>query len=129
MDAGQCAGIFAERPTEWIAVSNPRARVHVHVSTIMQYLCMCTCSHVNAHVCVTCRYAAVHVNRPSGISQAAAIAVNRTQGVNRRHINSLIGFELPCSTMDRCSPCSDMIMVKNYWKNILFVKIHELKTC
>ena len=29
----------------------------------------------------TCRYAAIHLNRPSGISQAAAIAVNRTQGV------------------------------------------------
>ena len=26
-------------------------------------------------------YAAIHVNRPSGISHAAAIAVNRTQGV------------------------------------------------
>ena len=25
-------------------------------------------------------YAAIHVNRPSGISQAAAIAVNRTKG-------------------------------------------------
>ena len=29
----------------------------------------------------TCRYAAIHVNRPSGISQATAIAVNRTKGV------------------------------------------------
>ena len=29
----------------------------------------------------TGRYAVIHVNRPSGISQAAAIAVNRTQGV------------------------------------------------
>ena len=29
----------------------------------------------------TCRYAATHANRPSGISQAAAIAVNRTQGI------------------------------------------------
>ena len=26
-------------------------------------------------------YAAIHVNRPSGISQAVAIAINRTQGV------------------------------------------------
>ena len=25
MDIGRCAGIFAERPTEWIAVSNPSA--------------------------------------------------------------------------------------------------------
>ena len=29
----------------------------------------------------TCRYAAIRVNRPSGNSQAVAIAVNRTQGV------------------------------------------------
>ena len=29
----------------------------------------------------TCQYAAIHINRPSGISQAAAIAANRTQGV------------------------------------------------
>ena len=33
----------------------------------------------------TCRYAAMQVNRPSGISQAVAIAVNRTQGVNRTY--------------------------------------------
>ena len=32
------------------------------------------------HLC-TCRYAAIRVNQPSGISQAAAIAVNRTEGV------------------------------------------------
>ena len=32
----------------------------------------------------TCRYVAIHVNRPSGISQAAATAVNRTQGVNKK---------------------------------------------
>ena len=31
----------------------------------------------------TRRYAAVHVNRPSGISQAAAITVNCAQGVKR----------------------------------------------
>ena len=29
----------------------------------------------------TCRYAAIHINRASGISQAEAIAVNRTQGI------------------------------------------------
>ena len=29
----------------------------------------------------TCQYAAIHVNQPSGISQAAAIAVNHTKGV------------------------------------------------
>ena len=27
MDAGRFAGIFAERPTEWIAVSNPGAGI------------------------------------------------------------------------------------------------------
>ena len=61
--------------------------VHVHVSTIMQYLCIvhvyvCTRMH-DAAIRVylrTCRYAATHVNRPSGVSQAAAITVNLTQG-------------------------------------------------
>ena len=57
---------------------------------------MCTCTHVHAHVHMymhtyalcgytrhlhTCRYAAILVNRPSGISQAAAFAVNRMKGV------------------------------------------------
>ena len=66
-------------------------RVHVHVSTIMQYLCIV---HVHVHMYMythtyalcgytrhlrTCRYVAIHVNRPSGISEAAAISVNRTQ--------------------------------------------------
>ena len=58
---------FAERPTEWIGVSNPSAgkqilhlRVHVLVSTIMQYLCivhvyMFTCKYARMH------YAAIHV--------------------------------------------------------------------
>ena len=67
--------------------------VHVHVSTIMQYLCIvhvymytCKCVHYTAihitciHVC-TCRNVAIHINRPSGISQAAAIAISRTKGV------------------------------------------------
>ena len=35
----------------------------------------------------TCRHAAIHVNRPSGISQAVAIAVNRTQGVKGSSYN------------------------------------------
>ena len=38
------------------------------------------CSYT--HHLRTCGYAAIHVNRPSGISQAAAIAVNRIKGVN-----------------------------------------------
>ena len=55
----------------------------------------CTCTNVHAYTYApcgyapcgytrhlrTCRYEAIHVNRPSGISQAAAIAVNRTQAV------------------------------------------------
>ena len=81
MDAGRCAGIFAERPTEWIAVSNPsagnqrflRLRVHVHVSTIMHYLCIvpvymytwCKCAYTR-HL-RTCRYAATHVKRTKGV--------------------------------------------------------------
>ena len=77
MDAVRCGGIFAQRPTEWIAVSNPGAgkqilqlRVHVHVSTIMQYLCIvhvhmymhtyALCGYTR-HLC-TCRYAAILVN-------------------------------------------------------------------
>ena len=60
----------------------------------MQYLCtahvyMYMCTHVHAHVCsmrlytslLYLSYAAILVNRPSGISQAAALAVNRTKGV------------------------------------------------
>ena len=78
-----------------------RVRVRVHISTIMQYLCIvhvymytCTCTHVHVHTYMhtyalcgytrhlrTCRYAAILINRPSGISQAAAIAANRTQAV------------------------------------------------
>ena len=52
------------------------ARVHVHMYMHTYALCGYT-RHLR-----TCRYAAIHVNRPSGISQAAAIAANRTQGVN-----------------------------------------------
>ena len=49
--------------------------VHVHMYTHTYALCVYTC-HLR-----TCPDAAIHVNRPSGISQAAAIAVNCTQGV------------------------------------------------
>ena len=57
---------------------------------------MCTCTHAlcgyTRHL-RTCRYAAVHVNRPSGISQAVAIAVNRTQGVKANMV---------CTDYNRC---------------------------
>ena len=59
------------------------ARVHVHM---YMHMYMHTYMHTYA-LCGytrhlrTCRYAAILVNWPSGISQAAAIAVNRTQGV------------------------------------------------
>ena len=54
------------------------ACVHVHMYMHTYELCVYT-RHLR-----TCRYAAIHVNRPSGISQAAAIAVNRTKGVKRK---------------------------------------------
>ena len=53
--------------------------VHVYMYMHMYALCGYTC-HLR-----TCRYAAIHVNRPSGISQAAAVAVNRRQGVKLGH--------------------------------------------
>ena len=63
----------------YYAIFMQSACVHVHVYTYMYMymhtyaLCGCT-RHVR-------RYVAINVNRPSGISQAAAIAVNRTKGV------------------------------------------------
>ena len=51
------------------------ACVHVHMYMHTYALCGYT-RHLR-----TCRYAAIHINRPSGISQAAAVAANRTQGV------------------------------------------------
>ena len=51
------------------------ACVHVHMYMHTYAQCGYT-RHLR-----TCRYAAIHVNRPSGISQAAAIAVNCTEGV------------------------------------------------
>ena len=56
--------------------------VHVHINMHYYAIFMHTyalCGYTS-HL-RTCRYAAIHVNLPSGISQAAAIAVNRTQGV------------------------------------------------
>ena len=58
----------------------------------MQYLCIvhvcmytCTCTRTYPLCGYTChlRTVAILVNRPSGISQAAAVAVNRTQGVKQ----------------------------------------------
>ena len=68
MDPGGCAGIFSKWPTEWIAVSNPGAGKHVHVSTIMQYLCtvhvyMYTCTHVHMYTCTHVHmYTCTHVH-------------------------------------------------------------------
>ena len=73
----------------YYAIFMHSACVHVHM-----YMYTCTCTHVHVHMYMhtyalcgytrhlrTCRYAAIHVNWPSGISHAAAIAVNHTQGV------------------------------------------------
>ena len=101
MNAGRFAGIFAEL----IAVSNPGAghkilQLRVHVSTIMQYLCRvhvymytytyALCSYTR-HL-RTCRNAAILINRPSGISQAAAIAANRTKGVHKDNLDGYISW-------------------------------------
>ena len=63
----------------YYAIFMHSACVHVHMYMHTYALCGCTC-HLR-----TCQYAAILVNRPSGISQAAAIAVNRTQGVKFHH--------------------------------------------
>ena len=57
---------------EWIAVLNPSAGNQ-------RFFQLCVRVHV--HMCTRMHYAAIHVSRPSDISQAATIAVNRTQGV------------------------------------------------
>ena len=59
----------------YYAIFMHSACVPVHMYMYTYALCGYT-----RHLC-TCQYAAIQVNRPSGISQAAAIAVNRTQGV------------------------------------------------
>ena len=54
--------------------------VHVYMYMYMHTYALCSYTrHLR-----TCRYAAILVIRPSGISQAVAIAVNRTKGVNRQ---------------------------------------------
>ena len=92
MDTGRFAGIIAEQPTEWIAVSNPGAGnqrfcnyVYMYMSALLcNIYALCTRMHYAA-IHVTCvlvgMWLYIHVNRPSGISQAAAIAVNRDKGV------------------------------------------------
>ena len=49
--------------------------VHVYMYTYVYMHTYALCGYTR-HL-RTCRYAAIHVNQPSGISQAAAIAVNR----------------------------------------------------
>ena len=73
MDAGRCAGTFTERPTEWITMAEIlQLRLHVHVSTIMQYLCI-----VHVYMYALCGY-----TRHLRTCWYAAIAVNHTEGVN-----------------------------------------------
>ena len=57
------------------------ACVHVHMYMHTYALCGYT-RHLRTY-----RNAAILVNRPSGISQAAAIAVNRMQRVNENNFN------------------------------------------
>ena len=58
--------------------------------TVLNYgrwaVCQYVCRAANSSTCTCTRmhYAAIHVNQPSVISQTAAIAVNRPQGVKRR---------------------------------------------
>ena len=127
------AGIFAERPTEWSAMLNPGAGnqrfdnsvyLYIHVSTVMQYLCIVhVYMYTYAHVC-TMRlytspaylsvYAAIHVNRPSGISQAADIAVNCTQGVKLGHrFHALL--KVSSDRDDTVPPLIIMILVCKYY--------------
>ena len=56
------------------------ACVHVHMYMHTYALCGYT------HHLRTCRYAAIHINRPSGISQAAAIAINYSKVVNQKRL-------------------------------------------
>ena len=76
----RCAVFFAEQPTKWITVSNQSAGNQRFYNYVHIYMHMCALCSYTRHLC-TCWYAAIHVNQPSGTSQAAAIA-NRTQGVN-----------------------------------------------
>ena len=105
MDAGRFAGIFAQRPTEWIAMSIPGA------GTLCGYT-----RHLR-----TCRYVAILVNRPSGISQAAAIAVNCTQGVNTPHVCVLLfGFHLLFPNLSFCFLFPVLLLLKEPYRYLLW---------
>ena len=54
--------------------------IFMHSACVHMYMHMYALCSYTRHL-RTCLYAAMHVNRPSGISHAAAIAVNCTQGV------------------------------------------------
>ena len=71
----------------YYAIFMHSACVHVHMYMHTYALCGCT-RHLR-----TCRYAAIAVNRPSVISQAAAIVVNCTQGVTQWIILSFESWE------------------------------------
>ena len=69
------------RPTEWSAVSNSGAGNQ----RFYNYVYMCAILLMYMYTCTRMHYAAIQVNRPSGISQAAAISVNGRQGVKRKY--------------------------------------------
>ena len=52
MYPGRCAGIFAERPTEWIAVLNPSAGNQRFCNYVYMYMSALLCIvHVNTYTC------------------------------------------------------------------------------
>ena len=64
MDAGQFAGIFATRPTEWITMSSPGAGNQIFYNYMYMYMYMYTITqkyivHVYMYTCT--HYAAIHV--------------------------------------------------------------------
>ena len=78
---------------------------HCVVVGMRLYTSLRTCRNAAIHViaylseCGYTRQPAIHVNRPSGISQAAAIAVHRPQGVKWAHVRVqiVIVFDEPCT--------------------------------
>ena len=109
-------------------LSGSPCRTQVLVIRDFATMCTCTCQHYYAifmhSACVhvhmhtyalcgytrhlrTCWHAAIHVNRPSGISQAAAIAINRTKGVKPGHwFHALLKV---CSNHDDIVPLSILL--------------------
>ena len=65
MDAGRCAGIFAERPTEWIVMSNPSAGNQRVCNYVYMYMSALLCGYTR-HL-RTCRYVAIAANRTQGV--------------------------------------------------------------